>query len=72
MSNVGLSEFVAKTHDEYVSIAVNLANDIYKLQKIRETLRDIMIKSPLTNAERFTLNLEKSYIQMWEYYCKTS
>ena len=72
LSNVGLSEFIARTQDEYVSTAVNLANDIKKLQKIRKALRDQMIKSPLMCAERFTLNLEKSYSRMWEEYCKTS
>jgi predicted O-linked N-acetylglucosamine transferase (SPINDLY family) len=69
LSNVGLPELVAKTEDEYLGIAVNLASDIEKLQLLRESLRDRMSHSPLTDARRFTANLEMCYRKMWEDWC---
>jgi protein O-GlcNAc transferase len=69
LSNVGLPELVAKTSDEYVSIAINLAKDLKRLQSLREHLRDMMKNSPLCDAKRFTINLEMCYRKMWETWC---
>lgn len=71
LSNVGLSDLIAKTPDEYVAIAENLAGDLKKLQYLREHLRGMMSQSPLTDAERFTSNLENYYRTMWENWCKS-
>ena len=71
LSNIGLPELVAKTHDEYIGIAINLASDIEKLQLLRKSLRDRMSHSPLTDAKRFTANLEMCYRKMWENWCKS-
>ena len=70
LSNVGLPELIAKTSDEYISIAVNLANDLKKLQSFRECLRDMMMRSPLCDAKRFTAKIEMCYRKMWETWCK--
>jgi len=70
LSNIGLPELVAGTPDEYVSIAVNLANDINRLQSLKVRLRDIMLHSPLTDSKRFIVNLERCYQAIWENWCK--
>ena len=69
LSNIGLPELIAKTEDEYIDKAVKLASDIEKLQFLRERLRLMMTQSPLTNAGRFTSNLEDCYQEMWQAYC---
>ena len=69
LTNTGLEDLIAKTHDEYVDIAVNLAADTRRLQKLRRNLRPMMKNSPLTDAKRFTDNLENSYRHMWEMWC---
>jgi protein O-GlcNAc transferase len=69
LTNIGLPELVAQTEDEYRKIAVQLAADLGKLRFLREHLRDMMRHSPLTNAERFTANLENCYRKMWRTYC---
>jgi predicted O-linked N-acetylglucosamine transferase (SPINDLY family) len=71
LSNIGLTDLIAKTHDEYVSIAVNLANDLKRVQFLRESLRDTLKYSPLCDAKRFTLNLEKCYHTIWDTWCKS-
>lgn len=72
LSNIGLHELIARTPDEYLTKAVNLANDLKRLHSLRERLRDMMLHSPLTNAKRFVSNLEKCYHTMWENWCKTA
>jgi protein O-GlcNAc transferase len=72
LSNVGLTQFIAKTPEEYLGIAVNLAKNIAYLQSLRERLRDMMTHSPLTDSKRFIVNLEMRYRTMWDNWCKTA
>jgi protein O-GlcNAc transferase len=69
LSNGGLPDLVARTSEEYISIAVSLANDLKKLQILREHLRDMMRYSPLCDAKKFTLNLETCYRTIWGKWC---
>jgi len=71
LSNVGLPELVAKTSEEYISIAVNLAKDLKKLESLREDIRKMMMDSPLCDAKKFTRNLEQCYRTMWETWCNS-
>src|SRR5208283_489776 len=52
LSNVGLSDLLAADSEEYVRIAVDLANDLPRRSELRETLRDRMRASPLMDAPR--------------------
>jgi predicted O-linked N-acetylglucosamine transferase (SPINDLY family) len=69
LSNVGLPEMIALTTEEYVAKAVDLARDLDKLQSLRKSLRDMMSRAPLTDAKKFTLNLEECYRGMWANWC---
>jgi predicted O-linked N-acetylglucosamine transferase (SPINDLY family) len=69
LSNVGLPELVAQTPEQYVRIAVELAQDLSRLSELRATLRDRMQASPLMNAPRFTRNVEAAYREMWRRWC---
>ena len=69
LSNIGISELVAKTPDEYIRIASDLAADLNRLQDLRKSLREMMMRSPLTDAERFTRNLENCYRSVWKKWC---
>jgi len=71
LTNIGLPELVAGTPDEYVTIAVNLAGDLNKLQSLRRHLRDMMLHSPLTDTKRFIFNLESCYYKLWEVWCNS-
>jgi len=71
LSNIGLSELIATTGNDYIEIAVHLANDLGRLQLLRERLRYMMKSSPLCDAKKFTANLEMCYRQMWEKWCKS-
>ena len=65
LRSVGLEDLVARDNDNYVDIACALANDVPRLEKLRATLRETMKASPLTDAPRFTRNLEAAYENMW-------
>ncbi|XP_021858332.1 probable UDP-N-acetylglucosamine--peptide N-acetylglucosaminyltransferase SPINDLY [Spinacia oleracea] len=70
LSKVGLDNLVAKTEDQYVELAIQLASDVTALSNLRMTLRDLMVKSPVCNGANFTLGLEQVYRNIWRRYCK--
>lgn len=72
LANLGMTELVAATPADYVAIAARLAGDLDRLAALRAGLRERMANSPLTDARRFTLNLEKAYREMWANWCARS
>jgi protein O-GlcNAc transferase len=71
LSNLNLQELVAQTADDFVRIAVELANDLPRLRALRLGLRDRMLASPLTNSVLFARNIESAYRWMWRTWCKS-
>jgi predicted O-linked N-acetylglucosamine transferase (SPINDLY family) len=70
-TNLGLTELVATDAQQFVNIAIGLADDLPRLAKLRATLRQRMQDSPLMDAPRFTRNLEAAFRQMWQRWCAT-
>jgi predicted SAM-dependent methyltransferase len=70
LSVLGLPELIAKSEDEYVDIAVSLAEDRERLARLRAELRQRLERSPLMDAERFARDLEAAYRGMWERWCE--
>ena len=66
MSNLGLQELIARNQNEYVEIAVALAQDLPRLATLRAGMRERMLASPLMNVAGFTSNLERAYESMWK------
>ena len=69
LTNVGLKELIAQSPEEYAESAVQLGADTERLAALRARLRDMVSRSPLTDAKRFTENLEKAYREMWTEWC---
>jgi predicted O-linked N-acetylglucosamine transferase (SPINDLY family) len=65
LSNAGLSEMVARTEDEYVSIASALAASPAALVHLRQTIRGRMLECPNMAGRRFTGFLEEGYKRIW-------
>jgi protein O-GlcNAc transferase len=65
LSNAGLSQMVARTEDEYVSIATTLAGETTTLLHLRQTIRSRMLMGPNMAGPRFTSFLEDGYKRIW-------
>jgi predicted O-linked N-acetylglucosamine transferase (SPINDLY family) len=69
LSNVGLGELVARTPEQYVQIAKQLASDVPRLSNLRSSLRSRMRDSHLMNAPQFGRDVGKAFRQMWREWC---
>jgi predicted O-linked N-acetylglucosamine transferase (SPINDLY family) len=69
LSNVGLSELVAHDPEQYVRLAVSLAQDLPRLSQLRGSLRERLQASPLMDAPRFARHIETAYRFMWQRWC---
>jgi predicted O-linked N-acetylglucosamine transferase (SPINDLY family) len=65
LSSVGLTETIAHDLDEYVELAVSLANDLPRLAALRAGLRERMAASPLCDGKRFATNLMSMLQDVW-------
>ncbi|MBD3880221.1 tetratricopeptide repeat protein [Phormidium tenue FACHB-886] len=66
MQNVGLSEGIAWTDEEYVEWGVRLGQDATLREEIGYRLRRSRHTSPLWNAKVFTQQMETAFEQMWK------
>ncbi len=65
LTNLGLSELVARSPEQYVQTIKALAEDLPRLIDLRGQLRERMLRSPLTDARRFARSVEGAYENMW-------
>ena len=71
LTNLGLPEFIARTPEEYVQIASELAGNPTRLAELRRTLRARMKASALMDAALFARNIEAAYREMWRSWTRT-
>jgi predicted O-linked N-acetylglucosamine transferase (SPINDLY family) len=69
LTNLGLPELLAGSAEEYVEIAVNLANDWPRLSALRAGMRERMKASPLMDYPAFAADVEAAYREMWIRWC---
>jgi predicted O-linked N-acetylglucosamine transferase (SPINDLY family) len=72
LSTISLPDLVARSADEFVEIASNLANDGPRRSTIRAMLRDRMRESPLMGAQQFAADVERAYRTMWETFVRAT
>jgi protein O-GlcNAc transferase len=68
LSAAGLSDWIANTVDDYVTLATTKASQVDELAALRRSLRESTSKSPLMDAPLFFEALEKAFRQMWTSY----
>jgi protein O-GlcNAc transferase len=69
LANAGLSDLVARTPDQFIQIASQLAADRTGLQSLRTTLRNRFTNSAIMNAPAFARQMESVYRQLWSQWC---
>jgi protein O-GlcNAc transferase len=67
--NLGLTELLAGTEEEYVEIAVKLASDLPRLAELRAGMRERMKGSPIMDYPGFAAEVEAAYREMWVRWC---
>jgi protein O-GlcNAc transferase len=72
LTNVGLTETIAATLDEYVEIAAGLAGDLPRLGTLRAGLRERMAASPLCDGKRFAENFAAALRGIWQEWCENA
>ena len=65
LENLGLSDLVAVDTRSYVALAVALARDSARLDRLRASLRATFAASPLCDHEKFTRALESAFLDLW-------
>lgn len=65
LHSVGLRETVAKTPEDYVAIAVELAADTERLVGLRRTLRNRLARTGVGDARRLTTEIEAVWREAW-------
>ena len=65
LEGAGHREWIARTEDEYVEMAVALATDLPKLAGLRAGLRGEMEASPVMDEAGFARKVEAAYREMW-------
>jgi predicted O-linked N-acetylglucosamine transferase (SPINDLY family) len=66
MVNVGISEGIAWSDDEYLEWGIRLGEDSALRSSIAYRLRHSRQTAPLWNAAAFAKDMERAYTQMWE------
>lgn len=70
IENVELNEFVAKTEEEFTSIASNYSKDLNKLNYIRLTLRERCKNSKWRDPDLISDGFGTALRKIWKNYCK--
>jgi predicted O-linked N-acetylglucosamine transferase (SPINDLY family) len=66
LSNVGLTQTIARNLEEYVTLAVSLADDLPGLATVRAGLRKRMASSPVCDGKGFAANLMTLLRDIWQ------
>lgn len=69
LSHLNKQEWVAENLEQYVELAVQLANNPDEIISVKESLRPLFLQSEIMNHAGYTRNLEKALVQMWEKFC---
>jgi predicted O-linked N-acetylglucosamine transferase (SPINDLY family) len=72
LANVGLDDLIARSTEEYVAAAVELAGDVDRLAALRGTLRPRMAESVLLDFGGFARKVEAAYRHMWREWCQAN
>jgi predicted O-linked N-acetylglucosamine transferase (SPINDLY family) len=68
LTSIGLPELATHSEEDYESLALALATDPERLAKIRQTLADNRLSTPLFDTALFTKHLENGFEQVYQRY----
>ena len=69
LTQIGLTDLIANSVEEYVDIALALACNLGRLDELHRSLRPRMAASPLCDGRAFARKIEGAFRTMWQYWC---
>lgn len=66
VTNAGLKGWIAKDHEDYIEKAMSFAADRNDLAKLSRSLREIVLKTPLFDTERFARGFSRRLKEIWD------
>ncbi len=69
MHAIGLDDWVARSPQQYVELAVAKASDLDGLATTHSAIRSRLLASPLCNSANYAREVETAYRQMWQQWC---
>jgi predicted O-linked N-acetylglucosamine transferase (SPINDLY family) len=66
LTAAGLPELITRSFDDYQRLALRLAGDREELARLKQRVQDQRRSAALFDTARFTRNLEKAFIAIWE------
>jgi protein O-GlcNAc transferase len=70
LTTVGVPELIARDAAEFTCIAATLAQNPDRMSELRATMRPRLAQSPLTDAKRFTQDLQDAFRRAWREWCQ--
>ena len=70
LTQIGLTDLIANSVEEYMAIAVALARNPERLSDLRRILRSRMAASPLCDAPAFARKMEFAFRTMRQHWCE--
>jgi protein O-GlcNAc transferase len=70
LTQVGLTELITNSVEEYIETAIALARDPTRLASLRQSLRPRMTASPLCDSRAFARKMEAAFRTMWRRWCE--
>lgn len=69
LQHAGCADWIARSREEYIGTALDLAADPARLARWRPELREKFRRSPIGDVEAFTRRLEHAYRKIWQDWC---
>jgi protein O-GlcNAc transferase len=66
---LGLPELIAHSEEEFIRVTAALAQDLPRLNNLRQSLRPLMQSSALTDGKTVANEVEAAYVNMWKEWC---
>jgi protein O-GlcNAc transferase len=70
-SRIGLTDYIAKTEDDFVSLAGKLAGDPAPFRRLRHELRPMLAQSTIFDSANFAAEFQVALRSMWRQWCRT-
>ena len=66
LKNLGLDELIAANEEEYINLAIELANSPERITEYTRSIRKKLVDSDICNTPKFQSQLEEAIMFMWD------